>query len=71
MGVREIKRYCSVKDDADKLLETAINKLAVSARAYSRVLKVGRTITDLSGTEKSEASHITEAIQYRSLDRRM
>jgi len=71
MGVREIKRYCSVKDDADKLLETAINKLALSARAYSRVLKVGRTIADLSGTEKSEASHITEAIQYRSLDRRM
>jgi len=71
MGVREIKRYCSVKDDADKLLETAINKLAVSARAYSRVLKVGRTITDLSGTENSEASHITEAIQYRRLDRRM
>ena len=71
MGVREIKRYYSVKDDADKLLETAINKLALSARAYSRVLKVGRTITDLSGTEKSEASHITEAIQYRSLDRRM
>ena len=71
MGVREIKRYCAVKDDADKLLETAINKLALSARAYSRVLKVGRTITDLSGTEKSEASHITEAIQYRSLDRRM
>ena len=71
MGVREIKRYCSVKDDADKLLETAINKLALSARAYSRVLKVGRTIADLSGTENSEASHTTEAIQYRRLDRRM
>jgi predicted ATPase with chaperone activity len=49
MGTREIKRYCPVKDDAEKLLETAINKLGLSARAYSRVLKVGRTITDLAG----------------------
>jgi magnesium chelatase family protein len=71
MGARDIKRYCSVKDDAEKLLETAINKLGLSARAYSRVLKVGRTIADLAGSESIEASHIAEAIQYRSLDRRM
>ena len=71
MGTREIKRYCSVKDDAEKLLETAINKLGLSARAYSRVLKVGRTIADLAGAENIEASHIAEAIQYWSLDRRM
>ena len=71
MGTREIKRYCIVKDDAEKLLETAINKLGLSARAYSRVLKVGRTIADLAGAESIEASHIAEAIQYRSLDRRM
>ena len=51
MGARDIKRYCSVKDDAEKLLETAINKLGLSARAYSRVLKVGRTIADLAGAE--------------------
>jgi magnesium chelatase family protein len=71
MGTREIKRYCSVNDAAEKLLETAINKLGLSARAYSRVLKVGRTIADLAGAEAIEASHIAEAIQYRSLDRRM
>ena len=71
MGAREIKRYCSVQDDADRLLETAINKLVLSARAYSRVLKVGRTIADLAGSENIEASHIAKAIQYRSLDRRM
>jgi magnesium chelatase family protein len=71
MGTREIKRYCSVNDNAEKLLETAINKLGLSARAYSRVLKVGRTIADLAGAESIEASHIAEAIQYRSLDRRM
>ncbi|MGH7817243.1 MAG: YifB family Mg chelatase-like AAA ATPase [Candidatus Binatia bacterium] len=71
MGAREIKRYCAVKEDAEKLLETAINKLGLSARAYSRVLKVGRTIADLAGVENIAASHIAEAIQYRSLDRRM
>ena len=70
MGAREIKRYCAVKADADKLLETAINKLGLSARAYSRVLKVGRTIADLAGSEEIQSAHIAEAIQYRSLDRR-
>jgi magnesium chelatase family protein len=70
MGAREIKRYCAVNADADKLLETAINKLGLSARAYSRVLKVSRTIGDLAGSEHIEAAHIAEAIQYRSLDRR-
>ncbi len=71
MGTKEIKRFCMVKEDADKLLETAINKLGLSARAYSRVLKVGRTIADLAQAENIEASHVAEAIQYRSLDRSM
>ena len=71
MGAKEIKRYCAVKEDAKKLLETAINMLGLSARAYSRVLKVGRTIADLAGSENIEPAPIAEAIQYRSLPRRM
>ena len=65
MRTKDIKRYCTVKADAVKLLETAINKLGLGALAYSRVLKVGRTIADLTGTENIKSSHIAEAIQFR------
>lgn len=71
MGAKDIKRFCGVNEQAEKLLETAINKLGLSARAYGRVLKVGRTIADLSGSEEIQPGHIAEAIQYRSLDRKL
>jgi len=71
MGSKDIKRHCGVKEGAEKLLEMAINKLGLSARAYSRILKVGRTIADLEGSEEIQPAHISEAIQYRSLDRRL
>jgi magnesium chelatase family protein len=71
MGARDIKRFCVLKSDGEKLLETAINRLGLSARAYSRVLKLGRTIADLENSPDIESRHIAEAIQYRSLDRRL
>jgi len=70
MGARDLKHHCLIDSSGEKLLETAINKLGLSARAYSRVLKVSRTIADLAGLKEILSSHIAEAIQYRSLDRR-
>ncbi len=71
MGVKQIKKFCKLEKEAEELLKTAILKLKMSARAYDRILKVARTIADLEGKEVIEASHIAEATQYRSLDRRI
>jgi magnesium chelatase family protein len=71
MGTKDIKRHCGIREGSERLLEVAINKLGLSARAYSRILKVGRTIADLEGSEEIQPAHISEAIQYRSLDRRL
>lgn len=69
MGVRHIRKYCQLDDSSSKILEIAMKKLNLSARAYDRILKVSRTIADLENKEKIDVSHISEAIQYRSLDR--
>ena len=70
MEAREIRAYCRLTSDVKGLLRTAIDRLGLSARAYDRLLKVGRTIADLSGSEEILPAHIAEAIQYRSLDRK-
>ncbi|MBI5560382.1 MAG: YifB family Mg chelatase-like AAA ATPase [Deltaproteobacteria bacterium] len=69
MSSRQIKKYCEVTGDCLRLLESAMEKLGLSARAYTRILKVGRTIADLEGSEKILPHHVAEAIQYRTLDR--
>jgi magnesium chelatase family protein len=69
MGPRELKSYCALDEATKELLKTAMSDLNFSARAYDRILKVARTIADLAGVEKIGADHISEAIQYRSLDR--
>ncbi|MCD6138107.1 MAG: ATP-binding protein, partial [Deltaproteobacteria bacterium] len=69
MNNRQIKKYCSTDREAHSLLEAAIDKLGLSARAFSRILKIGRTIADLEEAANIEVHHISEAIQYRSLDR--
>jgi len=69
MSSRHIKKHCAIDDDSCRLLEAAIDKLGLSARAYNRILKIARTIADLEGKTDIESFHIAEAIQYRSLDR--
>jgi magnesium chelatase family protein len=70
MSSRHIKAYCRIDNASSNLLESAIDQLGLSARAYNRILKIARTIADLAGAEPIDISHVSEAIQYRSLDRK-
>jgi len=69
MSPRQIRKFCDISPECERMLETAMTRLGLSARAHDRILKVGRTIADLEGSEQVQLAHISEAIQYRSLDR--
>jgi magnesium chelatase family protein len=71
MGSKEIRAYCAIDDSTLELLKVAMHDMNFSARAYDRILKVARTIADLAGSERISSDHISEAIQYRSLDRQL
>ena len=69
MAPRQIRAYCELSTDCERLLERAMAQQGLSARAHDRILKVARTIADLEGVPHIEPKHIAEAIQYRTLDR--
>jgi magnesium chelatase family protein len=70
MGSRHIKKHCQIDEASRNLLESAIDKLGLSARAFNRILKIARTIADLQAEPNLKVDHISEAIQYRNLDRK-
>jgi magnesium chelatase family protein len=70
MGARQIRKFCETDAAGSKMLETVTDRLGLSARSYTRILKVARTIADLEGSDQIRDHHISEAIQYRSLDRK-
>ena len=69
MPPKLIRKFCAITAEGEKLLENAVTRLGLSARAHDRILKVARTIADLDGSENLEPRHLGEAIQYRTLDR--
>jgi magnesium chelatase family protein len=69
MPPRLIRKFCAISADGEKLLESAIARLGLSARAHDRILKVARTIADLDASPALQPKHLSEAIQYRTLDR--
>jgi magnesium chelatase family protein len=69
MSPRQIRRFCKLDEECERLLERAMTRQGLSARAYDRILKVGRTIADLEGSEEIRPVYVAEAVGYRSLDR--
>ncbi len=70
LSSRDVRRFCGLTAEGRRLLAGAVERLGLSARAYTRILKVARTIADLAGAERIETAHLAEAVQYRGLDRR-
>ena len=71
MSPKYIRRFCPLEKESEELLQNAISELGLSARAYHRIIKISRTIADLEEKEKIEPAHISEALQYRCLDRQL
>ena len=69
MNSKELRKFCVISEESNNLLKKAMDFLGLSARAYDRILKVSRTIADLEFSTNIEPQHISEAIQFRSLDR--
>lgn len=70
MTADQVQKYCQMTDSAKNIMKLAFDKMGLSARAYDRVLKVARTIADMNQDDKIDSTHVSEAVQYRSLDRK-
>jgi magnesium chelatase family protein len=70
MTARHLRKHCELDTAGNRMLELVTDRLGLSARSFTRILKVARTIADLEGDERVREQHLSEAIQYRSLDRK-
>jgi magnesium chelatase family protein len=71
MTSRQLRKFCPLDEECRNLLKTAMDELGLSARAHDRILRVTRTIADLEGSETIRPAHLSEAINYRTLDRKL
>jgi len=71
MGARELRQFCAIDESTKAMLDQAMTDMNLSARAYDRILKVARTIADLAGADAITSDHVSEAVQYRTLDRQL
>src|SRR5205807_10333085 len=71
MSTRQLRRHCALDGEGRQLLQAAMDELGLSARAHDRILRVARTIADLEGSTDLRSEHVVEAINYRSLDRKL
>ena len=71
MSSRQLRRYCQLDEEGRGLLKTAMEELGLSARAHDRILRVARTIADLDGSDEVRPGHVSEAVGYRTLDRKL
>jgi magnesium chelatase family protein len=69
MGPRQLQENCALDEEGRRILERAVNRFGLSARAYARILKVARTVADIAASPRVQADHLAEAIQYRAMDR--
>ena len=70
MGTKALNAYCLLTPECEQLMHEAFDRMGLTARSYDRILRVARTVADLDGSEVLDTAHLSETLQYRTLDRK-